>query len=361
MIYERRYVQFNDLVFDNADMISDADGDLSFKGSSTEYSYGHGSYRPFKANYLYVKERTVSLTITLHLRNIPCEFRNFYSQFVIEELGKPGKLWSVKNNELMWANAAVESVSENYSSRQDILIYDVNFVIPGGIWHKADKQKTFLVPYNICDFMECKGYKTINPCRGAGDCCEICTQQKIQDREDCSCCCSDDITEDMALCYHLDDLQNFYSCNVQYQIVYDCIRAEKFSKEKYLGQKLCVDDVCESSIIAGRIYSETDIPTDEVTVIITGKMKSPWVTINGNTNIITGTYDGTLIIKPSGDVYYEKSDCCEPELLSPSVWVIPKGNEYGWTINPGTNSVIIQLNVCCGAACVFIQHDAITM
>lgn len=363
MIYERRYIQFNDLVFDGADMISDADGDLSFKGSSTEYTFGHGSYRPLKSNYLFVRERNVSFTITLHMRKIPCEFRKFYSQFAVEQLAKPGKLWSVKNGELMWANAVVESISENYSNRTDTLVYDINIVIPGGIWHKADKQKTFLIPWNICEFMECMGYKNINPCRGNGECCELCIEQKMENRDDCSCCCHDDLTEDMMLCYHLDDLDAYYSCDVPYRIVYDCIAAEKFSKDKFLGQKLCVTDVCESSVIAGRFYSDTDIPTDDMTIIISGHVKSPWITINDNTNIITGEYDGNLIVKASGDVYFQREDkCCEPTLLSPSVWVVPKGNVYGWTIEPKDNSIIVRTNDCCqGATCVYIQHDAISI
>lgn len=134
MIYERRFVQFNDLVFDGADMISDWNGDVSFKGSSHEISYGHGSYRPFKANYLFVSERQISLTITLKMLKIPCEQRPFYIRFVNEQLAKPGKLWCVKNNELMWIMAVVESIGENYSHKNDTLTYDINFVAPGGTW-----------------------------------------------------------------------------------------------------------------------------------------------------------------------------------------------------------------------------------
>ena len=365
MNYERLYVQFNDLVFDGFDMISDYDGDLSFKGSSTEYSFGHGSYRPFKRNYLFVAERTLSITITLNMKKLPCDFRKYYIRFVNEQLSKPGKLWAVKNNELLWAIAAVEDISENYSRREDQIVYDINFVIPGGIWYKADKQKTFLVPWDICTFMECMDYRTYQPCRGATDdtnCCDICENIAIDEKLDCSCCCEDDLTSDMALCYHLDDLQIYYSCFGRYRIVYDCIAAEKFNKEEHLGQRLCTKDGCESSIIAGQIYSETEIPTEDVTIIIRGNMVNPWITINDNTNIIDGEYDGALIIRSNGDVYFQKSECCKPELLDPSVWTVPAGNTYGWTIYPGTNKVIIRLNTCCqGSACVWVQHEAIAL
>ena len=112
-------------------------------------------------------------------------------------------------------------------------------------------------------------------------------------------------------------------------------------------------------MISGRFYSETDIPTEDVTIIIDGKMHNPWITINGNTNIIEGDYEGALIIKSNGDVYYDNG-CCE-ELLSPDVWVIPEQDNYGWTVNPGMNSITVMLNECCGRSCVYIQADAITI
>ena len=365
MIYERRYLQYNNLVFDGYDMISDFNSEASFKGSSTEISYGHGSYRPFKANYLFVRERTVNMTITLKMKKIPCEYREYYVRFAMEELAKPGILWSIRNNELYWAVAVTENVAEVINNRKDIYEIDVSFIIPGGIWHKADKQKTFLLPYDVCLFMECKGYKTLHPCKesAGGDCCESCAEEKISEKANCFCCCTNDLTPDMALCYHEDELQEFYTCNTPFQLVIDCDAAEKFNHDEYFGQRLCTEDGCESSVIAGQIYSETEIPTEDVTVVLKGKMTNPWITINDNTNIIKGEYDGTLVIKSNGDVYYITGEDCKCEtLLDPTVWVIPSGEEYGWTIYPGTNRVVINLNNCCqGVACVWIQHDAIAL
>ena len=359
MIYERRYVQFNDLVFDGFDMISDWDGDVLFKGSSTEIVYGHGSYRPFKANYLYVSERTVSMTITLKMHKLHCEFRPYYIRFVDEQLAKPGKLWCVKNNELLWAMAAVESISENYSRKNDQIVYDISFVIPGGVWHKADKDATFLVPWDVCTFMDCLGYKTVGSC----DCCEACDRKEIESANDCCCCCDDNVTKDMALCKHLDDLQSYYGCDVRYRIVYDCERADRFRINKHPGQKLCVEDICDDSIIAGQVYSETEIPTEDVTVILTGQFYNPWIKINDNINIIEGEYNGSLYIYPNGDLYYLEGDneCCDPVLLDPTLWVVPEGNEYGWTINPGNNGVVVYLNTCCTTACVYIQTGDIAL
>ena len=368
MYYEKRYLQFNDLVFDGYDMISDYDEPLQYKGSSTAYSYGHGSYRAFKADYLYVSERQVNMTITLKMRKLPCEYRKFYVPFAEQELGKPGRLWAIKNNTIIWAMAAVNNIRPVNNNKKDEMVFDIEFVIPGGVWHKADKQKTFLLPYDVCSLMDCKGFEEYDPCatsQGGGDCCEACEANRLAEdmRDRCGCCCEDDVTADMALCYHQDELQNFYGCDTPYQLMYSCEKAEKFSTEPFLGQRLCVDDVCEQSVIAGRFYSETDIPTNDVTIHIVGDVKNPIININGNENIIKGEYSGKLTIEASGDVYYQESDCCEPELLDPSVWEIPSNMDYGWTVNPGLNSIIVYLNACCsqsGMTCVYIEHQPIT-
>ena len=358
MIYERRYIQFNDLVFDGFDMISDWDGEVSFKGSSQEYSYGHGSYRPLKRNYLFVTEREVSMTITLNMRKIPCDQRKFYVRFVDEELTKPGKLWCIKNGRLLWATAVVTQISENFSKVRDKLVYNVNFVIPGGIWYKADTRKTFLVPTDVCEMLECKGYRDTEACG-----CECTKCGDVQNVTDCSCCCDEGMCEEMALCHHLDEMDSWHGCNVPYRAVYDCERAENWSADKYIGQKLCTAEICDDGMITGMIHSDTEIPTEDVTVILSGKMTNPWIEINGNTNIITGEYDGDLIIKPSGDVYYtENRECCEPTLLEPDVWVIPEGQRWGWEVIPGDNSIVIHLNNCChGASCVWLQYEAIAI
>lgn len=368
MFYEKRYLQFNDLVFDGYDMISDYDEPIQYKGSSTAYSYTHGSYRAFKSDRLYVSERQVNMTITLKMKKIPCEYRKFYAQFAEQELGKPGRLWAIKNNTILWAFASVNNIRPVNNGKKDEIVWDVEFVIPGGVWHKADKSKTFVLPYDVCSLMDCKGFEEYDPCASdCVDCCEECIDKKmtIDMRDRCGCCCEDDLTAEMALCYHQKELQQFYGCDTPYQLVYSCGAAEKFSKERALGQKICVSDICNESVIAGRIYSDTDIPTENFTITLIGAMLNPWIKINGNTNIIEGEYDGTLIIKSSGDVYYLpcENECCEPTLLDPSVWTIPSGNNYGWTIYPQLNSVVVNMNACCsqcGLACFYLDHEGIT-
>ena len=371
MYHQKRYLQFNDLVFDGYDMISDFDEPIQYKGSSTPISYGHGSYRAFKSQYLYVSERQVNMTITLKTKKIPCEYRNFYVQFAEQELGRPGRLWAIKNNEVLWAFAAVNNIRPVNNGKQYEVVYDVEFVIPGGVWHKADKSKTFVLPYDVCSLMDCKGFENYNEC---SDCCDGCSENKLykSTRDRCGCCCDDDLCREMQLCNHLSELQEFYSCETPFQLVYSCEAAERLSSERALGQRICVDDMCDDSVISGQIYSSTDIETDNVTITLVGDYKNPWIKINGNTNIIEGEYSGKLIIHSNGDIYYQPcgNECCEPTLLPPLLddgetprWTIPKGEDYGWVIHPRLNSVTIYANTCCsqcGLACAYIDHEPIT-
>lgn len=363
MIYKRRYIQFNDLVLDTYDMLDESPHNVEFKGETQEYGFGHGSYDPHKRNYMFTREQEVSLSITLKMRKLPCEYREFYRQFVIREITKPGKLWAVVNNELLWTHAHATGYSESVNSRKDELRVELDLLLPEGVWHKADKLKTFLVPYDPCTFMDCLGFKKDNPCEYIyldGDCCRACQDKKANaEYEDCCCCC-DELTKDMALCF-LEDLQIFYNdCTPAYQIVYSCRKGNEFFADKYLGKKLCTKTPCDN-IIAGRFYSTTEIPTTGMEIVIDGETHNPQITINGNKNIIKGDYD-RLFIKSNGDVYSETKNKCCKELLDPSVWVIPtEGDEYGWTITQGENSIVIDRGSCCGRACAYIQIDNLTI
>lgn len=361
MYYQKRYLQFNDLVFDGYDMISDYDEPVQYKSTSTPYNYGHGSYSVLKQNYLFVTERQVNMTITLKLKKLPCEQRVNYVRFAEQELGRPGRLWAIKNNEIIWAYAQVNNMRPVMGGHAEEVEWDIEFVIPSGVWHKANKYKTFVLPYNACAVMECKQFRPAEEC----DCCETCLDKKafVAREESCMCCCTDELCPEMALCHNLDRLQEYYSCDTPFQLVYSCQRAEQYSTNKFLGKRLCVEDICDSNEIVGRFYSETDIPTENVRIVIDGKMKNPSININGNTNIIEGEYDGSLIIEPNGDVYYKEGECCDEVLLDPNLWTIPNPNEdtYGWTVYPQMNSIIVNLNECCtGATCVYIDADGLT-
>lgn len=344
MKFNRRYIQYNELVIDGYDMLNSSDStDTSFKGKSYKRTGANGSYRAFKARYLFVDETDVSMSLTLRMKKIPCDMRKFYRPFVIDQLSQPGKLWAVHNNELIWAYATVDSYSEITSDASDELSFDVNFVLYEGIWHKADQLSTFLVPYSPCYFLDCKGYHT----EPALDCC-VCSTPVNDGCECCECRHKED-----ALVYHMDDIQSFYDCDVKYQIEVDCEAGARLFGDSYLGKKVCSKDAC-SNIVAGRLWSGTDTETRQMTITLRGQMYNPAVEINGNVNMIKGEYDGELTIMPNGDVYY--CDC----LLDPDVWMVTSG-VYGWSIYPGYNRVIVDFGTCCHEPCVYIKPDEITI
>lgn len=363
--YEKKYIQYNDLVFDGYEMLGDYDApSVSFKTNPQPRSFTHGSYSPFKERTFLAEEFNISLTIHLKEKKLPCEARPFYRQFVIEKLSQHGKIWAVQGKELLWAYATVTSYGEMIERLNGQLTIDVDFLIYEGIWHKADKQKTFLHPYDLCTFMECYNYKEYQPCRDAdvyNECCDCLTEipKPQNDRYCCDCDC-DQVTKDMALCYHLDELEDVYKfcSNFGFRVIYDCEAAERFFN--LMGQKLCTDS-CNNGMLAGRIYAETDIPTDGVSITLVGKMHNPYVEINGNGNWIAGDYDGRLRIDPNGDVYYENNGCCEGDPLPPDVWHIPSDMNYGWKVVPRYNRVVVNLGACCGKACAYFNIDNLTI
>lgn len=351
MIYERQYIQYNDLVFDEYDMIDDDGQNTSFKSFDSEYGFSHGSYSPYKTRGGLAKPSSVSMTLKFNMKKLLCEHRPFYLRHIKAQLTTQGKLWAVENNTLIWAYADLASYSMQKIGRKEYVEIDVDFNLPEGIWHKANKLKTFLTPYDSCDFMDCYNYHDIEPC----DCCDCDTPTPI-----CNCC--DCLEKDMALCYH-KDLQDFYGrCGSGYRIIYDCEAGDRFFGDffgAYPGQRLCAK--CDEGIIAGILYSDTDIPTDGVRITLHGKFKNPRIEINGNANQIIGEFDDTLTINPDGSVYTSIDGCGDCGILSVSKWKIPEGNTYGWTVNPGNNKVLIEVGECCGVACAYIEVDALTI
>ena len=358
MIYKRHYIQYNSLVFDEVDMVDEDDYSVSFKTFDSEYGFTHGSYAPYKHRGSLIKASSVSMTLTLRMKKLPCSVRPFYRRFVLAQLQGQGKLWAVQDNTLIWAYAYLKGYSESQSVKKDTIEIDIDFALPEGVWHKADKLTTFLVPYDVCDFMDCYEFKDINPCGGDdGNCCDCGTNVET---DFCECCDCWQVTKDMALCYNTDELQKVYDCyGGGFRVVVDCAKGKEFFFNSFygathFGTKLCSDN----GFIAGKVYVDTDIPTRGITILINGHVVNPYIEINGNGNQIKGEYD-RLTIYPDGTVT-SGYDNCESE-LSVDKWVIPQGMDYGWEMHQGNNRVIIELGDCCQTACAYIMVDSLTI
>lgn len=350
MRYERHYIQFNDLVFDEFDNLVEGDYDISFKSSSTDYGYAHGAYVNWKLGSL-VKPGNIALTITFDLKRLPCDMRPYMRKHVLSQLSQPGKLWAVQDNTVIWAYARISNLSEPIRRRPNTLEFDVNFDIPEGVWHKADKQRTFVLPFDICDYLSCYDYQPFEPCQ---DCCD-CEPILDADTDCCNCDCNQ-VSQEIALCY-FKDFEGFYACYNPYRLVYDCEAADKFfsTMGNFIGMKLSG----ECGVITAKYYSDTDIDTRDVRIKIHGEMEDPYIEINGNGNTIKGTYSGTLVINPDGSVY---TGPCDDELCLVDVenWEVPEGMDYGWTIKPGYNIVKIDTSSCCGNPVAYLDVGALT-
>lgn len=347
--YYRKYIQFNDLVFYSYITNSD-ETKVDFDIVKHSYTFRNGDYAPLKQRTPRIESTSVGITMEFNVKHLPCDYRPFYRRFILEQLTNAGKLWAVQGDELLWAYAIPESYSEpTFNLVKNTIEIDIEFYLPQGVWHKADKQKTFITDFDICTFMECLNYRVLNPCCD----CAICVPTPIK------CCCCDELQKEDALCYNVDRLKEVYStkCEPSFIIKYDCIKAEKLFTDEinpYLGQRICRD--MDDDIIAGQIYVEGDIPTTEYKIMLNGGGRNIWITINGNSNYIKGDFDSPITVMSNGTVYDE----CGNE-LSADVYQVPDGNTFGFTFNPGVNSVIIEPNTCCGIQCAYFIIDNLTV
>lgn len=358
-ILTRKYVQFNDLVIDNYDMLQSADLSGGFKTSTIEYSFGHGSFAAFKSRQQFSTEQTLSITLQLDTRKLSCDQRKFYKDYVFMNLMTAGKLWAIEGDQLIWTNAFVKDFSETYSTGKFTVNLDIDLVLYEGIWHKADSRKVFLQPYSACDFADCLEFREVDECL---DCCVSCIQPAKQPCPRCVCEC-DFLNAENSLCELKSEIaENFYKqCGDTYRIIYNCEAGRKiWGDEAMLGQKICKEDSCKN-IIAGQFYSDTIVDSENVTITLIGSMIDPIITINGNTMQILGEYDGELTLTPSGDIYYQGDECCPEVLVDINNLIIPDENTFGFLVHQGMNSVIVDTNDCCNMTCIYVKVDRLTI
>lgn len=332
----RQYIQYNEFVFDApVEEVSDAD----FLDDTTEYTGRHGGY---SSNRMLVRPRELSFTLFLKMYELPCEYRDFYRDFVIAQLSEPGKLWAVQDGTLLWTNAKLKKWSEQKQRLKDTLEIDVIFTLLEGIWHKANLLTTFMKPFDKCDFMECYGFKKIDPCKHEEhDCCN-CSPEPIHTLG-CDCC--ECIQEDWAACYHQSEYKSL-DCSIPFRLVHSCGAGDKYFPVR--GQKFC--GTC--GYIADHFYANTDLMTKRVRLHFIGEITDPNITINDNTNIIRGTFKD-LVVHPNGTA--ESCGCTLPV----DAWVVPEGNSYKWDVRQGMNRLVID--ACCGPFCVYVEVDPITL
>lgn len=383
-VYTRRYVQYNDLPFDNYEMLrSWDDTTVKFKQESSSYTFKHGSYVAFKSEEMLVEATSVSMSILFELRRLPCDKRVMYRKEILDKISKPGKLWAIQNGELVWAYAYPSNYSEAASvSIADSFMVDIDFTLYEGIWHKANAYTTFLEEYDLCEDMEYK--KTTDQCkeyleRKNFNCCNDCLPDlkpskgkcececKAEEKDFCGCAVCTDYTRECKctppgtttlfeddccgcrknrknLC-DVDIASVFYGvsgCSTTgYKIVEDCSSYTNETGEP-IGTKVR-GEAC-NNYMSTKVYANTDVDTTDYEIVVTGVFHNLYVEVNGNGNVIEGDYEGSLKIRGDGTAWI-LNDCGWSELPA-SVITIPEGNELGYTFHHGWNNFKVDAGDC---------------
>lgn len=354
---KRKYLQFNDLVFDSYSV--DTDYSVAFRNTVTPYTYVNGSLPTLVSGTQLVDAQTVPLTLSLSAGTVPCDQWVYFKDYVLDNITRPGRLWAVEGARVLWAYAYVSDYSEVYDNDTGVFEIAVTFVVYEGFWHISDKRKTFLYPYNPCHFNIDNKYQ-----QARGDCC--CGGCPTIDSLNKCVRCLNDCDNDMieSLCGSDEEMFSglYEDCTPKYRLSYDCeLALKKWGEDKLRGYAICKEKVCEGNL-AGRFYSDTILDTETWTLTLVGKFHNPYIELNDNAFIIKGDYDGVLTLYSTGDMTFSNGDeCCEARPLEQTLWELPYGSTFSMKIKHGWNTIYVETNDCCSAACVYYTVDAITV
>lgn len=358
-MFQKRYIQYNDLVIDDYDMLSSADYNVDFKQTNYPLSFGDGAYYPQKSLSVWANPGSLAMTLFIDVKKVPCNERTLYYEHVKVELSKAGKMWCIQGDDLLWAFAYPVSTGEAYEiNAGNTLSIDIDFVIPEGVWRVADTQAVFLKPYYHCDWNDCLEYQADNSCDYSCVGCSPTPQSKACQK--CICECGY-LNADNSYCNLWRDAHEkwYKTCGESYKIIYNCVAAKNVWGEYALfGESICSKSP-DFGYISGRIYSHTTKDTNNVTIRIVGRVSNPIIEFNGNVIHIKGNYNGILTITPELDVYYQIDQGCEPNYLDFRDVIISQGSTNKWTAHHGYNSLFINAGVCTRQICAYVKIDAI--
>lgn len=290
--FPRIYVQFNELVFSGINSVETADLSGDYKITTSPYPFKHGSYYSgaFKETELKMEEQELSLDISLPFINLTRLQVLDYANYIQYNFSKAGILWAFDTGGvLIWAFAIPKHppYTDYEVKRGKIIHYTMDFILPEGVWHKANTNYVFLEPYSLCDFKDTFGTGASHTCNAKAQC----------ENKTCDICC--DVDENMRYCNTCWNPYN--NCEHPYKIIYNCALGKQLSGVEDWGYQFMGD----SNILTGSFISNAVI-NSPVTVTLFGKYLNPKITINDHTIKIEGLYNGRLQVLPDGRVmYYE--------------------------------------------------------
>lgn len=359
----RRFIQYNDLVFNGTRSINSSPSEtITTKYGSTEYLLRHGSYVTSQDAQLLIKEDRITIDLAIETTNWDLETVKAHVDFIKDQLITRGKLWAIDTGgTLIWANVILESYTPTYewSYRDDgAILFQVEFNNYSGVWHKADGNTTFLLPYELCSWTS-----MIANCFHNSDCisCENTAWTERGFCEDCaSQCC--DLKDAEPLCALRGKVEEsfFSQCDSSYRVIHNCeLGRSLLGDERLWGQAFC--DTCVDEIYTTKFYADTVLKSRNITVTLYGMFENPEITINDTKIKLNGKFDkGYLSISSDGKLYeFEKqSDLqCDPTEISNTVLDLCDGK--WWTIEKGYNQLIVQ-GIESEYFCAFINYERLT-
>lgn len=357
----KRYIQFNDLVFLGRKSIDEQSESISLRENKTSRTFANGSYVGNVSRKSLIDSNTISLKIALRTSTWSEEHIQSHYDFIMEQLLTPGKLWAVNTGlQLVWCNAYVTSIQPSKEwivTDEDYLVFRVEFDNPDGVWYKADEAKTFLEPFDNCDFLDMKAScvaKSRHCCNGLPNCNNICE------------CCEDDCSDLdglIDLCVAQTDLtfinDFFNECNSSWRVIYNCSKGKECKSLKdFYKHAIC--DTCVNDVMTGSFISDTVLDSHKWSFALEGDFKDPIVRINDIDFKIKGEYSGVLTANYKGEIRYAKSwECIEYSYKEVSLSVLNICAEMPY-IKKGLNTVSVS-GVTSESMCLFLDYESVTV
>ena len=357
----KRYIQFNDLVFLGRKSIDEQSESISLRENKTSRTFANGSYVGNVSRKSLIDSNTISLKIALRTSTWSEEHIQSHYDFIMEQLLTPGKLWAINTGlQLVWCNAYVTSIQPSKEwvvTDEDYLVFRVEFDNPDGVWYKADEAKTFLEPFDNCDFLDMKAScvaKSRHCCNGLPNCNNICE------------CCEDDCRDLdglIDLCVAQTDLtfinDFFNECNSSWRVIYNCSKGKECKSLKdFYKHAIC--DTCVNDVMTGSFISDTVLDSHKWSFALEGDFKDPIVRINDIDFKIKGEYKGVLTANYKGEIRYAKSwECIEYSYKEVSLSVLNICAEMPY-IKKGLNTVSVS-GVTSESMCLFLDYESVTV
>ena len=355
----RRYIQINDLVIDQHDMLESASLTSPTKRSTVPYYARHGSHYFVPKAEILAAEQTLSMTLYLNVRKLGPQDRDLYKQYVLMNLQQHGRIFAVEGKKLIWTFALIDVRSEVYSTSPDEVAIDVDFTLPWGYWREADSRTIFFAPFDLCDWNAMFNLENNQFCEECKPC--VC----ISEKEPCLWCIEkcDFLTIDNSLCVRgWEVLRTFIeNCETRYRIIQNCeARNRLWSRIEDLFDHSFCESPSRSRMMADTFRGHTPLTTHHATLTLDGEFTNPIITFNSVKFQIEGHFIGRIIIRnnlTATFIPWEDCGCVKGEIPFKDIHLIDGFELY---VRNGINTIRIDTGICNRMNCVRVNYRPIT-